>query len=453
MFRSFIKNRFASIILGLFTACSAMAQPSAALVNNDFMKNGVTAVEGIVISKEWYKDHYLWKASFRTVLPVQPEEIGGLKGVTLVRHVVAHYECTGSRCSSTWNGLAYSEYKGINLPLPSAGELNALLKKEAANNPSAFFRSMSGKLDITDVGVHPSAPKYEWINPKKLRFNAWKKNREEAGYTEIALVETPLLVTLQRDGLQAPWRIDFITEVREQLVEISRSNKNDAANTGIQAASFSGDETKNKAEMTRLNVPMPPKFATMEAAANDAYTMLFNLTREQYYYYLSAIISPEFRCTGCTVTLNENGKKRVNAIVSSAYDGNGNFRDQFCLTPSFSSEGNAVYFNNRRNEINNSSFFMIDRVNGFFYINSGTLRVSKDAAENAQLKNISCGNIAAAPATAGNWKTGDKVMVEEKGKWYAATILQAQNGKWFIHYDGYDSKYDLWVGPERIRNK
>jgi hypothetical protein len=437
----------------------ALAQPSQSLVISDFKKNGVTSVEGIVINKEWYKDHYLWKASFRTITPVKPEEVDGLKGVTLVRHVVAHYECGGSTCSRSWNGMAYSEYKGINLPTPTVAELNSMLTKIAAENPSIFYRSTSGKYGITEIGAHPKEQKFEWVNPRKLIFQGYKKNKEEVSYTEIALVETPLLITLVREGLKAPWRIDYAFEVREDLVEISRSKKTDEANSNMVSGNDAVVEAKNKAEIDRLKVPAPPKFTTAEAAATDAYTMLFNLTREQYDYYLIMSMSPEMRCSNCKYTPNGNGAPKVESILSAAYDGAGTFSDQFCMTPAFRMEGDAAYFKNKKNEYGLESYFMIDKVGDYYYINSATLRVSKDAAVNASLKNISCSGSTTAPTgttpvvTSGNWKPGDKVLVEENGKWYPATVLQARDNEWYIHYDGYDSKYDLWVGSSRIKNK
>lgn len=450
------QTRIITTLLLISFSSICAAQPSQTQVKNDFMKNGVTAVEGIVINKEWYKDHYLWKASFRTTLPVKPEEVDGLKGVTMVRHVVAHYECGGS-CSKTWSGLAYSEYKGINLPTPSVAELNTMLAKSAADDPAKFFRSMSGKYGITEIRVNEKEPKFEWLNPKKLAFNAYKKNKEELNDTEIALVETPLLVTLVRDGLKMPWRIDFASEVREQLVEISRSKKTDAANSNMVNSNDAGAEAKNKAEIDRLKVPIPPKFTTAEAAAKDAYTMLFNLTREQYDYYIIMMMSPQMRCDNCKYTPNGNGAPKVNSILETAYDGNGTFRDQYCKTPSFSIEGNAAYFKNKKND-SGDSWFMIDKVGDYYYINSASLRVTKDAAANAALKNIACGT--AAPSAginttvpAGDWKVGDKVLVEENGKWYPSTVLKIRPGEWFIHYDGYASSYDLWVGSSRIKNK
>lgn len=384
-----MKKIFLLAACNLFLAVLSLAQPSPTVVKNDFLKNGVTAVDGIVINKEWYKDHYLWKASFRTTLPVKPEEVDGLKGVTMVRHVVAHYECGGATCSKTWSGLVYSEYKGINLPTPSTSELNDLLKKESTANPSSFFRSMSGKYGITEIGVHPTEPKFEWINPKKLSFNAWKKNNEEVSYTEVALVETPLLVTLVRDGLKAPWKLGSAAEVREQLVEISRSKKTDAANTNMVSSSDAGAEAANKADIDKFNVPIPPKFTTAEAAATDAYTMLFNLSKEQYDYYFIMLMPPSMRCDNCKYTPNGNGAPKVKYVLETAYDGAGSFRDQYCLTPKFSMEGNAAYFKNKRGD-SPDSYFMIDKVGEYFYINSASLRVSKDATTNAALKALSC---------------------------------------------------------------
>ncbi|MBI2392223.1 MAG: hypothetical protein HYV09_21730 [Deltaproteobacteria bacterium] len=47
---------------------------------------------------------------------------------------------------------------------------------------------------------------------------------------------------------------------------------------------------------------------------------------------------------------------------------------------------------------------------------------------------------------------GAPVSVEWKGSWYPATILSIENGRYFVHYDGYDNSWDEWVGPERVRD-
>src|SRR5262249_42039922 len=44
-----------------------------------------------------------------------------------------------------------------------------------------------------------------------------------------------------------------------------------------------------------------------------------------------------------------------------------------------------------------------------------------------------------------------KVEVEWHGNWYAAEILRVNGASTLIHYTGYDSSWDEWVPPERIR--
>ena len=46
---------------------------------------------------------------------------------------------------------------------------------------------------------------------------------------------------------------------------------------------------------------------------------------------------------------------------------------------------------------------------------------------------------------------GDKAEVRWKGRWYAATVLRSKGNSCYIHYDGYNSSWDEWVGPERIQ--
>ncbi len=46
---------------------------------------------------------------------------------------------------------------------------------------------------------------------------------------------------------------------------------------------------------------------------------------------------------------------------------------------------------------------------------------------------------------------GSSVQVEWRGNWYAAIIVQAGNGRYFVHYLNYDTSWDEWVPPQRIR--
>ena len=63
----------------------------------------------------------------------------------------------------------------------------------------------------------------------------------------------------------------------------------------------------------------------------------------------------------------------------------------------------------------------------------------------------------AATALAGDWKKGDRLEVEWKGKWYKAQIVAEGDdasktaGKYKIHYDGYETSWDEWVTEGRMR--
>ena len=50
-----------------------------------------------------------------------------------------------------------------------------------------------------------------------------------------------------------------------------------------------------------------------------------------------------------------------------------------------------------------------------------------------------------------SYNVGDKVEVRDGGKWYRAEILDSRDGKFLIHYDGYDSVMDVWTTTEYIR--
>jgi hypothetical protein len=50
---------------------------------------------------------------------------------------------------------------------------------------------------------------------------------------------------------------------------------------------------------------------------------------------------------------------------------------------------------------------------------------------------------------------GSNVMVEWKGSWWPAKVIDVSEGKapYKIHYDGYSSSWDEWVTNDRIKNR
>ena len=61
---------------------------------------------------------------------------------------------------------------------------------------------------------------------------------------------------------------------------------------------------------------------------------------------------------------------------------------------------------------------------------------------------VFCMNIASAATCA----KGIKTQVEWKSKWYPAKILKIRGNKEaYINYTGWESSWDEWVGPKRIK--
>lgn len=59
--------------------------------------------------------------------------------------------------------------------------------------------------------------------------------------------------------------------------------------------------------------------------------------------------------------------------------------------------------------------------------------------------------ITATGAESPAFNVGDPVQVKWKGSWYPASVLSIKSGKYKIHYDGYGSNWDEWVGSDRIK--
>jgi hypothetical protein len=48
-------------------------------------------------------------------------------------------------------------------------------------------------------------------------------------------------------------------------------------------------------------------------------------------------------------------------------------------------------------------------------------------------------------------RVGERCEGEEEGKWYKVKILDAKDGKFFVHWLGWESKWDAWVDEKRLR--
>jgi hypothetical protein len=50
------------------------------------------------------------------------------------------------------------------------------------------------------------------------------------------------------------------------------------------------------------------------------------------------------------------------------------------------------------------------------------------------------------------YKLGETVMVSKDGKWLPAQVIASGSSKYKIHFQGLESVFDEWVGPDRIED-
>src|SRR5215831_9061105 len=94
------------------------------------------------------------------------------------------------------------------------------------------------------------------------------------------------------------------------------------------------------------------------------------------------------------------------------------------------------------------------------WVTQREFRAAKVAANNPKTRNDnsdwkprhnSISRSSADNGSSGDYRSGANVEVNWHGKWYAAKILQAKDGRHLVHYAGYDDSWDEWVPDNRIR--
>ena len=207
-----------------------------------------------------------------------------------------------------------------------------------------------------------------------------------------------------------------------------------------------------------MGLAAPPVFNNPKDLALHVHNQLLNLGKEQFAEYIKMLLHSSLRQEGTSFTPNGNGQPMIDRTIATAYEGWGKYKDQYCPLPQKTEQiGSTIKWYNKRqdrycsiNAAKDGNTFAIDAINIF---------LDKKQEDDAVFKTIQC----TAPTTVNNntttgspsgnysFKKGDKVWVEENGKWYPATVLETKTNEWYIHYDGYSAKYDLWIGPERIK--
>jgi hypothetical protein len=452
-----VKQLLFSLLVSVLSL-PAFAQPSAASVIKRLTHAGVTKVEVVKTVKEWKDGKYIYVAYANVIKAVAPEKVFGLKGVTLVIATMAYYDIGASQPYQVLGSESNGEYRGINLPVPSNPELTKFATEAAQKNPEKFFMQAYTIVAIEKISV--TNPKAEWLHPGKLKFEGTIVYVDRLTRETFQRIEAPCTMELHRNGLTEPWYLGKgSAETMQARYTGDIIHAADAPQwVNLPGISDRAAEHANKEKITAMGFTAPPVFASGKELAVHINEKLHTLSKEQFAVYMTLLLHSSLKQTGTTATPNGNGQQLIDHTVLNAYDGWGKYKDQYCPVPDkFETVGLTVYWYNKRydrkcdvNAVKEGNTYTINGLHIF---------LDKKQEDDAAFKTISCAAPAAIPAggssTTSNtgYQKGDKVLVEENGKWYPATVLDTRPGEWYIHYDGYSSQYDLWVGPARIKQK
>lgn len=467
---TFIYRFIAGASLLLLCIQGVQAQPSVAKIKKDFGGAGVVSVT-ITTSpyKTWDEGYskYCWSTSLTVVSKVDPKEVDGLKGVKRESWWVASYDI-GSN-TMYWSNASGGQYIGIDLPLPTKEETVKLLN----DNAESFLRMTRYTVSIDDIKLSGDSS-WNWNTPREVTGEGMMLYKEISGNDAVAQFTVPLTFELKRETLKSPWEYKGGAEKYESRKELSRQK-------------YSADEIRTMptlksrklvsafdARFKASGIAMPPKFSSPEELGRYTYKMLNTLNKEQMSVYLSLVFLHNEGTQSFPYNLYAY-QSTHDKILEAAYDGAANFKSQFCSSPNkFSVNGGSIFFSNKAGgqggsittNVSGGEYKDGKKVNQSYFITDMNLFVRKSADAVAELNSYSsdklCRDTASVTATGGstaggsiasggNWKVGDAVQVEDGGKWYPSKILKADGNKYFIHYDGYDAKYDIWVTPSRMR--
>lgn len=449
-----MNKRFLLVIVTVLFAATLIAQPSSSAVIKRLTHAGVTKVEVVKTVKEWKDGKYIYVAYANVIKAVAPEKVFGLKGVTLVIATMAYYDMGAAQPYQVLGSESNGEYRGINLPIPSNAELSKYATDLAQKNPGKFFMQAYSIVAVEKVSV--INPKAEWLHPGKLKFEGTIVYVDRLTKETFQRLEAPCTMELHREALNAPWHLGKANVETMQARYIGNIiHAADAPQwANLPSLSDRVAENNNNVKIASLGFTAPPVFASGKELALHINEKLHSLSKEQFAEYMKLLLHSSLRQAGTTFTPNGNGQQLINDVVAKAYDGWGKYKDQYCSTPDkFETIGTTIYWYNKRHDRKSD----VDAVKdgNTYAIEDLDIFLDKKQEDDAAFKAISCGTIAPTsglPATTTvTFNKGDKVQVEENGKWYPATVLDTRPGEWFIHYDGYSSQYDLWVGPARIK--
>ncbi|MBL4704845.1 MAG: hypothetical protein JKY54_10005 [Flavobacteriales bacterium] len=435
-----MKHCILSIIFAM-TFINAWAQPSDATVKAKATSNGSKFVEfsgtGKIhnsLTETWY---------IRVVVTKKATEHPG------VNHIVAteyKYMKSGSSWKYDRSFGWWSEYEGI--PNPSEEEVIACIKTDLHELVGGAYSDIIG--EIGEIKLLEKS-KWEWPALTTVKFKLSASFDRKFNATQVGHYVQEYVVTMSSDEFQGPWK-RFRT-MPEQTPKPTNVKTYSAEELRAMPTLLSIDqENRAKAAIAHLPIVEVPVFEYDKALIAYTHNMLLTATRDEMEAFIRKTFSKSNYAEHSIIILSKWGEGIMNKLLTSSFDGESTYKDQYCEHPAVKHEQQNMMelWNKLQNRKTRISVTFED---GTYKISDIQAYVFSSASSITEVEAGSkCGEpIATAPIVIEQYAIGTLVEVKNRGSWVKSTISKKDNMFDNRYYVNYAAGGGAWVNNDVIR--
>ena len=239
----------------------------------------------------------------------------------------ARYRIVGENYDFDKLKTAWNEYEGI--PLPSDNEIISIIKKDIVSFVRSYWNQMVSELDGPILSKDPAVRKVEWHTANSFTIHVQAKFSVISSYTEVQDKFVDFKVRFYRDGVNQPWKPNFIASKDKEEILATHKYTSDEINAMPTQASMQA-EKQAQAATSGLPQLTIPQFNSDKEAFAYIYNILRTGDKKQVEAMFRAMAIPFFFVEGSKIQLNQNGKDALAKILKQTFDNKVTFAQSYC---------------------------------------------------------------------------------------------------------------------------
>ncbi len=239
----------------------------------------------------------------------------------------ARYRIVGENYDFDKLKTAWNEYEGI--PLPSDNEIIAIIKQDIVSFVRPYWNQMVSELKGPILSKDPAVRRVQWHTANSFTIHVQAQFSVVTSYTEVQDKKVDFTVRFYRDGVDKPWKQNFIASKDKEEILATHKYTSDEINAMPTQASMQAEKKAQAATsgLPKLNIP---QFNFDKEAFAYIYNMLRTGDKKQVEAMFRAMAIPFFFVEGSNIQLNQNGKDALAKILKQTFDNKVTFAQSYC---------------------------------------------------------------------------------------------------------------------------